>query len=178
MPFIADWLEPFDEVADGEAALHIHLRKDARSGLINRRCGNVGSQYLDPPATPPARVVAQLNGERISLLSRRAARAPYAQDAILLGGMDRRQDLTGDHVENLKVPKKAAFIVQQRIDHIMLQSGLTMRQQLGRQFVYIGQAVSTEHRLQRCLHPPGSIFGQDLAGARFQQGGKNAGNTA
>ncbi len=83
-----------------------------------------------------------------------------------------------DHVENLKIAEKAAFIVEQRVDDFFFQPRVAIAQQPGRQLVHVGDAIGPHDGLQRRFHPPGAAFRQDLAGARLKQAGKDAGGTA
>src|SRR3546814_8259585 len=85
-----------------------------------------------------------------------------------------RQQLPVYHAENSQIAEERTLIVEQCINHGIKQMTIMHCKKLTDQILQRSPAICPQQRLQRCFDAPYAVYGQLLAGPRFEQPGKNA----
>src|SRR3546814_8591184 len=82
-----------------------------------------------------------------------------------------RQQLPFDHAENRQIAEERTLIVEQCINHGIMQMTIMHCKKLTDQILHRSHAICPQQRLQRCFDAPYAVYGQLLAGPRFEQPG-------
>src|SRR3546814_11301937 len=84
-----------------------------------------------------------------------------------------RQQLPVYHAENSQIAEERTLIVEQCINHGIKQMTIMHCKKLTDQILQRSHAICPQQRLQRCSDAPYPVYGQLLAGPRFEQPGEN-----
>src|SRR5947209_16453857 len=173
-PAFGRLLEPFDHLADGEAALHFELAVHASASAIDAFVRHVGAEDVDGPAAPLLGLFGKKHGERIDLLTGGAARRPDAQPLRLLAPLhELGKRVPLKHVERSTVAEEIGFVIEQCLDHFLGQARLLSHDEDRDEFIERGNAAFAQETGECGLDPPAAAHRQLLASPRLEQSREN-----